>query len=78
LPEQDCYAAMTIGGERVWKKYTDMVRKSDDFDVIGHDFEKNGNIINGLIGHADSKVFSMVEAVDYAAEWMIKNRGQGV
>ncbi|HAY98189.1 MAG TPA: AAC(3) family N-acetyltransferase, partial [Mesotoga sp.] len=61
---------------RVWKEFNDFDLDSDDFYIIGSDFERDfpSKVNKGMIGYAESTLLPQVELVDFAVEWMTKNR----
>lgn len=69
-----CYAAINETGQRKWVKYYDYTRKHDDFERIGSEFEKTGDVATGLIGESETKLFSIIKAIDFARHWMVDNR----
>lgn len=71
---EECRAVAQENGKRVWKTYLDHQRKHDDFEQIGREFEATGKVKQGLTGHAQSKLMSLVEAVDFATAWMDAHR----
>ena len=56
-------------GQRVWKTYQDIEFAADSFVEIGKAFEKQGAVKVFNVGSAQSKLFSMREAVDFAVSW---------
>jgi len=69
-------APIIENGKRVWKEFSDVDLDSDDFKVIGETFEKSfpSSVGKGLIGYAESTLIPQAELVDFAVEWMRKNR----
>ncbi|GAE37516.1 aminoglycoside N(3)-acetyltransferase [Halalkalibacter akibai] len=59
-------------GQRVWKVYDEIQFNEEKFEEIGKGFEKSCHIEQGKIGSANSKLFSMREAVDWAENWLNK------
>jgi aminoglycoside 3-N-acetyltransferase len=62
-------APILIEEERRWVEYTDIEYDDTEFETIGIGFEQQYPIKKGKIGSADSKLFSLCEAVDYAEEF---------
>ena len=60
--------------KKEWKYFEDILYKADDFMEIGNSFEKQGIIKTGFVGDAKAKLINQKELVDYAVEWMEKNR----
>lgn len=71
-----CGAPIIINKERKWIEFKDFEDYVDDFVEIGKDFIKNRrNSINlGFIGQAESQLFKQKDIVDFAVEWIEKNR----
>lgn len=69
-------APIMENGRRVWKEFNDFDLDSDDFYIIGSDFERDfpSKVNKGMIGYAESTLLPQVELVDFAVEWMTKNR----
>lgn len=65
---------MLVNNKRKWVKYKDIDLKVEDFNKIGYDFEKEGKVITFNIGQAKSRLFNQRESIDFAKEWMKKNR----
>lgn len=61
-------------GVRVWTWFEDYDYDSDDFEALGKAFEEKHIVKEGKVGNATCKVFSVKEGVDFAREWLIKNR----
>jgi aminoglycoside 3-N-acetyltransferase len=72
--ENGC-AVINKDGEREWILYTDIDLFTNDFGVIGTDFEKNHDVKKGKIGQAKCKVFELPAIVDFGIEWIKNNRG---
>ncbi len=62
-------------GERVWATYADIELRAELFDELGHDFEQACRVRRGLVGSAESRLFSQRAAVDFAVEWL-RERGR--
>jgi aminoglycoside 3-N-acetyltransferase len=68
-------APTSRNGKIKWVEYDDIYWYEKDFPTIGVSFECEANERTvGLIGQAESRLFSLRKAVDYAANWMNKNR----
>ena len=58
-----------------WVSYDDIEWQSDDFLGLGHDFERESGLVQvGSIARARAKLFPLRAAVDYAVDWMNRNR----
>lgn len=66
---------MSIEGEERWTTYTDINNNSDDFGRIFDDFRADTDLVRaGRIGDAPSFLIPQREMVDYALDWMNRNR----
>lgn len=74
MPKKRMGAALLHKGERCWKWFDDYDYKTDDFLLIGKEFESNYNVQRGKIGNAECKLFEMKVGVDFAKVWLIKHR----
>ena len=61
-------------GERVWKRYDTLFVDGEDFEEIGKAFEENTTVSKGVIGNAEIRLIRQRNIVDYAVEWIEKNR----
>ena len=64
---------MNVSGERVWVENTDMA--NDDgvhFPVVGDQFAATAAIRSGMVGEADSMLFSTRELVDFAKTYFAR------
>lgn len=60
-----------------WVTYTDTVLQEEDFPRIGSAFEDTGAVTVGRVGRSLARLFSLAEAVDFATDWMVRNRTPG-
>ncbi|APV43910.1 aminoglycoside 3-N-acetyltransferase [Dehalogenimonas formicexedens] len=69
-------APVVENGKRVWKVLEDFGDDSEDFKLIGADFEKAcaGTVRIGQVGLATARLMPVRVLVDYATEWMTANR----
>ena len=62
-------------GRPKWVEYDDIYWYGDDFSAIGLRFEEaTDSVIRGTVGKAESRLFSLRRAVDFAVDWMNANR----
>jgi aminoglycoside 3-N-acetyltransferase len=47
---------------------------TDDFDTIGDAYEAENNIPRGRVGNAEVRFMKQRPLLDFAVEWMEKNR----
>lgn len=59
---------------RAWTEFRDINYNSDDFDVLGSDFETGAQVRKGKVGKADCRLFVLGEAVDFARSWLPARR----
>jgi aminoglycoside 3-N-acetyltransferase len=74
MPKEQIGAAVLHNGERCWKCFDDYDYNTEDFMIIGKEFEENFNVQKGKVGNAECKLFEMTDGVDFAKTWLIKYR----
>jgi len=74
MPVKRMGTSMLEEGRRVWKWFDDYAYDSDDFVEIGEAFDKSCGVAKGKAGNADLRLFDIKSGVDFAREWLIKNR----
>ena len=67
-------AAMLVNGQRKWIQFEMLDWETDDFETLGEAYEAQNPIQIGLIGQATTRVIRQRHLVDFAVEWMQKNR----
>lgn len=67
-------SAIMVNGERKWVSYDTLAVDGEDFIEIGADFENKYNVNEVEIGNATVKFMKQRNIVDYAIEWIEKNR----
>ncbi len=67
---------LMVSGRREWVDIKDIKSVTDDFEEIGSAFARSnkGSIVRSGIGQARSLLFSQRDLVDFAVDWMEKNR----
>ncbi|HOS29781.1 MAG TPA: AAC(3) family N-acetyltransferase [Treponemataceae bacterium] len=70
---QEGYPCME-NGKRVWKTASDIAYKSDDFPLIGYEYEAGGKVKKGYAGKALCRLINQRDFVDFAVTWMERNR----
>lgn len=68
------HSAVTENGKRVWKAYETLFVDGEDFTEIGADFEAAHDVHTVAIGETELKIMKQRELVDFAVEWIEKNR----
>ncbi len=68
------YAPIVKDGKRVWQEYSDINNNAEDFPMIGEEFNKTGKCSEGQVGDSTSSFMKQRDIVDFAKEWMEKNR----
>ncbi|MFD1019359.1 aminoglycoside N(3)-acetyltransferase [Thalassobacillus hwangdonensis] len=68
-------APLLIDGTKEWMTYDDIELDEEQFVQIGEDYERNHPITRSNVGQADSRLFPMKEAVDFATSWL-KRKGE--
>ncbi len=74
--EEVCGAPLIVSGKRKWVDLKDIKPFTEDFETLGSDFIKNKevDIRTGYIGQAKSQLFHQKDLVDFAVNWMERNR----
>jgi aminoglycoside 3-N-acetyltransferase len=63
-------------GKRVWVEIKDIELDVSDFHELGESFEQEKSCVrHGRVAQARCRLMPQRELVDYAVQWMIKNRG---
>ncbi|WP_433439533.1 aminoglycoside N(3)-acetyltransferase [Nonomuraea sp. CA-141351] len=74
-PHRRSYRAVVDDGEgRTWCEFVDVDVDASDFEALGADFERTGAVRRGLVGAAEARLFPLIAAVDYAADWFAAHR----
>jgi len=69
-----CWAPLNQDGERVWKSFYDIDLENNDFNQIGKDYEDHTSCQQTKVGQAKIRLLGQRSMVDFATEWMEKNR----
>lgn len=67
-------SAMLIDGKRVWKTYSTLFVDGEDFEEIGEAFETEKKVEKAVLGNGMISFMKQRELVDFAVEWIEKNR----
>ena len=68
-------APQMVDGVRRWVEFDDLEIDSSDFRLIGESFEREvGAACRGRVGQAEALLVPQRQLVDYAVEWMRRNR----
>jgi aminoglycoside 3-N-acetyltransferase len=75
-PPKRTYACVVASadGTRRWHEYDDVVLDDQKFEDIGESLEENMAVKHGKVGHAQCRLVPLHAAVDFAVEWMAKDR----
>lgn len=73
-PKVKSGTSMAVNGKRRWVEFEDFEYESGDFDKLGEEFEISCPVNIKKIGNADCRLFCMKSAVDFAVNWLPKNR----
>ena len=68
------HSAVMENGQRVWKAYETLYVDGEDFRDIGTAFEAEHPVSEAKIGGAELRLMKQRELVDFAVEWIEKNR----
>lgn len=65
---------INVAGVPVWWNYTDVVLDDRDFAACGRAMESQVPVAKSRVGWAETRCFSLRQAVDFAKTWMRENR----
>jgi len=68
-------ASVLVDGEAQWMNYEMVLYDSDDFSVLGANFEVGVGCQVGRVGGAQAKLMAQRDLVDFGVEWMSTRRG---
>jgi aminoglycoside 3-N-acetyltransferase len=66
--------AVRVNGVRQWVRYEMVDLNADDFPAIGDSYEAEYHIPRGRVGRAEVRFMKQRPLVDFAVEWMERNR----
>lgn len=66
--------AMLVDGQRQWVTYPDVDFSSEDFNQIGTAYEESVGYTPAQVGKATVRLHKQRPLVDFAVDWMSKNR----
>lgn len=61
-------------GQRVMCTYENIETSTEDFEELGADFEETVGCVTGSVGEAEATLLDQQSLVDFAVEWLEKNR----
>lgn len=67
-------SAMLVNNKRQWVEWEELNLNTDDFELLGLDYESKINYTPGKVGSAEARLLSQREMVDFAIEWFRNNR----
>lgn len=67
-------SAVMVNGKREWVTYSTQAVDDSDFVTLGNQFDKEAGIKIHKVGDADVRLMRQRALVDFATEWMEKNR----
>ncbi|MEU8396312.1 AAC(3) family N-acetyltransferase [Nonomuraea sp. NPDC048892] len=65
---------VTDAGKASWFQYSDVLLDDSDFALCGTDMERYVKVVSGMVGDADSRIFPMADAVQFAEQWFREKR----
>lgn len=69
-------APITENGERIWRHYQEIDFAEEQFEHLGELFEREHSVKKDQIGLAESRLFSLREAVDFSANYFQRTRAE--
>jgi len=67
-------SAMMVNNQRKWVEWKEIDLNPDDFEQLGLDYESSIDYQLGKVGEANARLISLRSIVDFAIEWLPKNR----
>ncbi|NLC74653.1 MAG: AAC(3) family N-acetyltransferase [Clostridiales bacterium] len=68
------HSAVMINGHREWVEYSTLFVDGEDFEEIGEAFEKTGKYRREQLGDSCVTIMRQRDLVDFAVDWIEKNR----
>lgn len=65
---------INVNGRPVWRNYWDVVLDDRDFAACGAAMEERVPVAKGRVGRAETRCFSLPQAVEFAKIWLRENR----
>jgi len=69
-------SSILVENERQWAQWEELNMITDDFESLGREFETRVGIVPKKVGLAEARLFSQRDLVDFAVDWIRKNRLQ--
>lgn len=67
-------APISENGQRVWKTFDDIDLDADLFEDLGAAFERENPVKIARVGSAETRLFPIPDAVDFAAQWFMEGQ----
>jgi aminoglycoside 3-N-acetyltransferase len=67
-------APVICNGQHQWVTYCDIMFAEEEFSKMGDAFERNYKVIKGHVGQAETRLFSLRQAVDFSTHWFAEKR----
>ncbi|TFG17946.1 MAG: AAC(3) family N-acetyltransferase [Promethearchaeota archaeon] len=67
-------SAIMKDGKRIWATWEEKEFIDEDFLEIGKAYEESINYKRGNVGYATTALLNQADLIDFAVEWMLKNR----
>lgn len=68
------HSAILVHGKREWAAYETLEVDGADFEEIGEAFEQTGKVSRTVLGNGVLRLMRQRDVVDFAADWIQKNR----
>ncbi|MBA7596538.1 SPbeta prophage-derived aminoglycoside N(3')-acetyltransferase-like protein YokD [subsurface metagenome] len=66
--------AMMVNNQRQWVEWEGLDYDSDDFELLGKNYESKINFKPGKIGLAEARLISLRDIVDFGVDWLTEKR----
>ncbi|MCR6105159.1 AAC(3) family N-acetyltransferase [Salipaludibacillus agaradhaerens] len=67
-------APVTCNGQSQWMTYRDIIFAEEEFSKMGNAFEQKYEVVKGQVGQAETRLFSLRQAVDFSTQWFTEKR----
>jgi aminoglycoside 3-N-acetyltransferase len=77
-PRRTYRCVVKQNGRPLWWEYGDVALDDSDFNDIGVELDREGQVIQGRVGNVRTRLMPLTSAVDFAVEWMRMHRRMDV
>lgn len=74
-PFQEGTVILDANGQRQWVTVQEIELDEDIFPEIGAEFDQTGQVVRGMVGSAETRLYRQRAGVDFATAWLTAKRG---